>query len=59
MADESRPVKHRSGGGFRGFLTSLLILALVGVVGILYAARTLVPARTVARQSIVAQIRHA
>ena len=39
MADESRPVKHRSGGGFRGFLSSLLILGLLGVVGFLLSER--------------------
>jgi hypothetical protein len=39
MADEPRPVKHKGGGGFRGFLTSLLILALLGVVGFLLSER--------------------
>jgi hypothetical protein len=38
MADEPRPVRHR-GGGIRGFLTTLLILALLGLVGFLLSER--------------------
>jgi hypothetical protein len=39
MAEAARQVTHRSGGGFRGFLTTLLILGLLGVVGFLLSER--------------------
>ncbi len=39
MPDEPRKVTHRSGSGFRGFLSTLLILGLLGLVGYLLSER--------------------